>query len=190
MAFVVGDDSRDTRRDTSSQELDALRTDHDKADRSADLDSASLDMSDAGERAVRVTSRPVSDGAAIFAGLNAVMAAFGFATAQVGSDSDGSVAAIFCANNNVLLAAHPGLPVPVYRDVGACTDFTVETSAVPEARVVEARLEGEGIDRLVVAMGRSDLLPAALAVRGMPLEEALSEVGVLVREVFAAAARR
>lgn len=190
MAFVMGDDSRHVRRGTNSEELDALRTDHDTTGRSADLDCASLDMSDAAEPAVHVTSRPVDDGAVIFAGLNAVMAAFGFATAQVGSSSDGSVAAVFCANNTLLLAAYPGLPVPVYRDVGACTDFTVETSAGSEPRVVEARLEGEGIDRLVVAMGRNDLLPAALAVRGMPLEEALAEVAILVREVFTAAARR
>lgn len=35
MAFVVGDDSRDTRHDTNSEELDALRADLDATDGSA-----------------------------------------------------------------------------------------------------------------------------------------------------------
>jgi hypothetical protein len=189
MAFLMGGDSRYLLLEMTPEELYALRAYCDTTDTSADLEKATLDMSGVAEPTVDVTSRPVDVGAVICGALNDVMVGLGFAAAQVGSDSDGAVSAIFCANNNRLLAVYPGLPVPVYPDSGACTDFTVETSAGSDPRVVAARLEGEGIDRLVVAIGRSDLLPAANAVRGMPLEKALSEVVVLVREVFATAAR-
>lgn len=190
MAFLMGGDSRYLPLEMTPEELYALRAYCDTTDTSADLEKATLDMSGVAEPAADVTSsRPVDVGAAICGAFNDVMVGFGFAAAQVGANSDGAVSAIFCTNNNRLLAACPSLPVPVYPDSGACTDFTVETSAGSDPRVVEARLEGEGIDRLVVAIGRSDLLPAAHAVRGMPLEKALSEVVVLVREVFATAAR-
>ena len=130
---------------------------------------------------------PLDVGALIREQLNDVLEPFGFASGQVASERDGSVTVIFCANNNGLLAAYPGLPVPVYADYGACTDFTIETSAGPEPRVVEARLEGEGIEALVAAVDRMDLLQAARAIQELPIELALREVANLVGEVFAVA---
>ena len=94
---------------------------------------------------------------------------------------------IFCADNNRLLAAYPGLPVPVYADSGACTDFTIETSAGPDPRVVEARLEGEGIEALVGAVDRMELLQAASAIGELPIDLALRGVANLIGEVFAVA---
>ena len=130
---------------------------------------------------------PLDVGALIREQLNDVLEPFGFASGQVASERDGSVTVIFCANNNGLLAAYPGLPVPVYADSGACTDFTSETSAGPEPRVVEARLEGEGIETLVAAVDRMDLLQAARAIQELPIDLALREVANLVGEVFAVA---
>jgi hypothetical protein len=130
---------------------------------------------------------PLDVGALICGHLNDVLEPFGFASGQVGSEQDGSVVVIFCANNNRLLAAYPGLPVPVYADSGACTDFTIETSAGPDPRVVEARLEGEGIEALVAAVDRMDLLQAARAIRELPIDRALREVANLLGEVFAVA---
>ena len=130
---------------------------------------------------------PLDVGALICEQLNDVLEPFGFASGQVASERDGSVTVIFCANNNGLLAAYPGVPVPVYADSGACTDFTIETSAGPEPRVVEARLEGEGIEALVAAVDRMDLLQAARAIQELPIDLALREVANLVGEVFAVA---
>ena len=133
-------------------------------------------------------STPVDVGALICGALNDVVEPLGFASGQVGSDSDGSVTAIFCSNNNRLLAAYPGLPVPIYPDSGACTDLTIETGAGSDPRVLEARLEGVGIDQLVVDIGRADLLPAARAVGELPIERALRDVASLIGEIFATAA--
>jgi len=130
---------------------------------------------------------PLDVGALICGQLNDVLEPFGFASGQVASGRNGTVSVIFCVNNNRLLAAFPGLPVPIYADSGACTDFTIETSDGPDPRVVEARLEDEGIEALVAAVDRMDLLQAARAIRELPIDLALREVANLIGEVFAVA---
>ena len=136
--------------------------------------------------AVGAMSPPVDIGALVCAALNEVMEGIGFAPAQLGSDPDGCVSAIFCTGN-ALLTAYPGLPVPLYQDSRACTDFTVTISAGPNTRLIEARLEGEDLARLVVAVGRDDLLPTASALDAMPLEDGLTKLAALIDEVFAMA---
>lgn len=140
--------------------------------------------------AVGAMSPPVDIGALVCAALNEVMEGIGFAPAQLGSDPDGCVSAIFCTSGSALLAAYPGLPVPVDSDAHACTDFTVAISPGRSPRLIETRLEGEGMERLVVAVGRHDLLSAASTLDAMPLEHALSAVATLIGEVFAAAAAK
>ena len=130
---------------------------------------------------------PLDAGALICVQRNDVLEPFGFASGQVASERDGSVSVLYCANNIRLLAAYSGLPVPVYADSGACTDFTIENSSGPEPRVVEARLEGEGVEALVAALDRMDLLQAARAIRELPIDLALREVAKLIGEVFVVA---
>ncbi|MCL3862535.1 hypothetical protein M1R94_16140 [Actinotalea sp. K2] len=184
----MGDDARDLPSEVAREDPALLRPNRDAADTSPDPEKATSAMPGLARQAVGAMSPPADVGALVCAALNEVMEGIGFAPAQLGPDPDGLVSAIFCTGNNALLAAYPGLPVPVYPDARACSDFTVAIGAGRDARLVEARLEGEDLERLVVAVGRDDLLPAASALDQMLLEDALSDLAVLIGEVFATAA--